>query len=53
MADKYAARNLRLCTKDCLRLYVCPTGTTDTEDLCRAAGFMLPQSANAKEFQSR
>lgn len=25
MAEKYAVRNLRLCTKDCLCLYVCPT----------------------------
>lgn len=32
MADKYAVRNIRLCTKDCLCLYVCPTGATDTED---------------------
>lgn len=32
MADKYAVRNLRLCTKDCLCLYVCPTGAADTED---------------------
>jgi len=32
VADKYAVRNLRLCTKDCLCLYVCPTGATDTED---------------------
>ncbi len=29
---KAAVRNLRLCTKDCLCLYVCPTGATDTED---------------------
>ncbi|HIU12614.1 MAG TPA: 4Fe-4S binding protein [Candidatus Fimiplasma intestinipullorum] len=28
----YAVRNLRLCTKDCLCLYVCPVGATDTED---------------------
>ena len=28
----YAARNLRLCTKDCVCLFVCPTGATDTED---------------------
>lgn len=32
MARKYAVRNLRLCTKDCLCLYVCPTGATDTEN---------------------
>jgi ferredoxin len=32
MTKKYAVRNLRLCTKDCLCLYVCPTGATDTED---------------------
>ena len=29
---KTAVRNLRLCTKDCLCLYVCPTGATDTEN---------------------
>ena len=28
----YAARNPRLCTKDCLCLFVCPTGATATED---------------------
>ena len=28
----FAVRNLRLCTKDCLCLYVCPTGASDTED---------------------
>lgn len=27
----YAVRNGRLCTKDCLCLYVCPSGATDTE----------------------
>lgn len=32
MAQQYAVRNLRLCTKDCLCLYVCPTGATDTEN---------------------
>lgn len=32
MADLYAVRNIRLCTKDCLCLYVCPTGATDTEN---------------------
>lgn len=30
--EKVAVRNLRLCTKDCLCLYVCPTGATDTEN---------------------
>ena len=29
---RYAVRNLRLCTKDCLCLYVCPTGASDTEN---------------------
>jgi Fe-S-cluster-containing hydrogenase component 2 len=28
----YASRNLAKCTKDCLCLFVCPTGATDTED---------------------
>ncbi len=28
----YAARNLRLCTKDCVCLFVCPTKATDTEN---------------------
>ena len=27
-----AVRTIRMCTKDCLCLYVCPTGATDTED---------------------
>ena len=27
-----AVRNIRMCTKDCLCLYVCLTGATDTED---------------------
>lgn len=27
----HAVRNIRLCTKDCLCLYVCPVGATDTE----------------------
>ena len=29
---KIAVRNLRLCTKDCLCLYVCPVGAADTEN---------------------
>lgn len=32
MSKKYAVRNIRLCTKDCLCLYVCPTGATNTEN---------------------
>lgn len=32
MAEFYAVRNIGLCTKDCLCLYVCPTGATDTEN---------------------
>ena len=32
MMEKVAVRNLRLCTKDCLCLYVCPVGATDTEN---------------------
>jgi Fe-S-cluster-containing hydrogenase component 2 len=28
----FAARTIRLCTKDCSCLMVCPTGATDTED---------------------
>ena len=28
----FAARNIRLCTKDCVCLFVCPTGATDTEN---------------------
>lgn len=36
MSKKYAVRNIRLCTKDCLCLYVCPTGATDTENSNRA-----------------
>lgn len=32
MKKQIAVRNLRLCTKDCLCLYVCPVGATDTEN---------------------
>lgn len=28
----HAVRNIRLCTKDCICLFICPTGATDTED---------------------
>ena len=32
MSGRYAVRNIRMCEKDCLCLYVCPTGATDTEN---------------------
>ena len=32
MIKKVAVRNIKMCTKDCLCLYVCPYGATDTED---------------------
>ena len=32
MSEKFAVRNVRLCAKDCLCLYVCPTGASDTEN---------------------
>ena len=32
MSAKVAVRNVSLCEKDCLCLYVCPTGASDTEN---------------------
>lgn len=32
MGERIAVRNVRLCEKDCLCLYVCPTGASDTEN---------------------
>ena len=32
MNTKVAVRNVRMCEKDCLCLYVCPTGASDTEN---------------------
>ncbi len=32
MGKEHAYRNLKLCTKDCLCLFVCPVGATNTED---------------------
>lgn len=31
MTKSHAYRNIKLCTKDCLCLFVCPTGATNTE----------------------
>lgn len=30
-SERYAHRDLKICTKDCLCLFVCPTGATDNE----------------------
>ena len=53
-----AIRNIRLCTKDCMCLYVCPTGATNTEngqidaskclDACRACVDACPEHAISK-----
>ena len=47
MAEKYAVRNVALCSKDCLCLYVCPTGASDTENSVIDAGKCIGCSACA------
>ncbi len=32
MENMHAYRNIKLCTKDCLCLFVCPVGAIDTEN---------------------
>ena len=31
MSPKHAYRDLKICSKDCLCLFVCPTGAADNE----------------------
>ena len=38
MSEKVAVRNVRMCEKDCLCLYVCPTGASDMENSVIDAG---------------
>lgn len=35
MDEKVAVRNLRLCTKDCLCLYVCPVGAITRDQMAK------------------
>ena len=46
-SERYAYRDLKICTKDCLCLFVCPTGATDNEtgqidfDKCIGCGAVI------------